>query len=70
MTLQCWDRKRFADVHYFLQKGADLVNAIRKRDSNLYYWCYSSPKLSTLIFARSCLSRSHQQNGALIRSYA
>jgi hypothetical protein len=29
------------DVHYFLQKGADLVRCdFRKRDQTSYYWCY------------------------------
>jgi hypothetical protein len=30
------------DVHYFLQKGADLVRCdFRKRDTTSYYWCYA-----------------------------
>ncbi len=33
------------DVHYFLQKGADLVRCdFRKRDQTSYYWCYKLAK--------------------------
>jgi hypothetical protein len=34
------------DVHYFLQKGADLVRCdFRKRDQTSYYWCYKLAKI-------------------------
>jgi hypothetical protein len=34
------------DVHYFLQKGADLVRCdFRKRDQTSYYWCYRLAKI-------------------------
>jgi hypothetical protein len=33
------------DVHYFLQKGPDLVRCdFRKRDQTSYYWCYKLAK--------------------------
>ena len=33
------------DVHYFLQKGADLVRCdFRKREATSYYWCYALTK--------------------------
>ncbi len=33
------------DVHYFLQKGHDLVRCdFRKRDQTSYYWCYKLAK--------------------------
>jgi hypothetical protein len=33
------------DVHYFLQKGRDLVRCdFRKRDQTSYYWCYKLAK--------------------------
>ena len=33
------------DVHYFLQKGHDLVRCdFRKRDQTSYYWCYKLVK--------------------------
>ena len=33
------------DVHYFLQKGADLVRCdFRKRDQTSYYWCFKLGK--------------------------
>lgn len=35
------------DVHYFLQKGADLVRCdFRKRDQTSYYWCYRLTKVN------------------------
>ena len=34
------------DVHYFLQKGADLVRCdFRKRDQTSYDWCYRLAKI-------------------------
>ena len=33
------------DVHYFLQKGSDLVRCdFLKRDQTSYYWCYKLAK--------------------------
>jgi hypothetical protein len=35
------------DVHYFLQKGAELVRCdFRKRDQTSYYWCYKLAKVN------------------------
>ena len=35
------------DVHYFLQKGTDLVRCdFRKRNQTSYYWCYKLVKAS------------------------
>lgn len=35
------------DVHYFLQKGADLIRCdFRKRDQTSYYWCYKLAKVN------------------------
>ena len=34
------------DVHYFLQKGPELVRCdFRKRDQTSYYWCYKLAKV-------------------------
>ena len=36
------------DVHYFLQKGHDLVRCdFRKRNQTSYYWCYKLAKART-----------------------
>jgi hypothetical protein len=36
------------DVHYFLQKGAELVRCdFRKREATSYYWCYTLTKPNT-----------------------
>ena len=33
------------DVHYFLQKGGDLVRCdFRKREQTSFYWCYALTK--------------------------
>src|SRR5947208_7195259 len=35
------------DVHYFLQKGAELVRCdFRKRAETSYYWCYQLAKVN------------------------